>query len=363
MSDQHEADESLPNPAPDETARLLREGSRSKVPAWKRLLPPWAFSIGLHLFVLPFVLGITVVFADSLFVPTVWNEVRDERIGDDPHFNLLIARDSSVEQVQERVVPLAKVADVGPQPTPAKPVSTGPVVAAKTTAPSTSPVSTTTQPMPSASGGSLIRGIVISAQSGQITVSLVDGMQCTLQADENTQVFREGDYRFFALEGGIAGIAPKTSVTITTFVIDGKNMARVVSVGAPAQPQQPQAGSNGKPATERPKEVVPRGDQDSTSNGSAGSSPYGFLGVAFTAEGPGVKVRQVIPDTGAYAAGVKEGDVILGVNGEKTEKLEAFMAAIRRHETGDAVTLKIHRDDKDIELKVTLGKPPMPSVR
>jgi hypothetical protein len=76
MSDQPAADESLPTPPPDETARLMRGGSHSKVPAWKRLLPPWAFSVGLHLFLLPFVLGITVVFADSLFVPNEWNDVR-----------------------------------------------------------------------------------------------------------------------------------------------------------------------------------------------------------------------------------------------------------------------------------------------
>lgn len=33
----------LPTPTPDDTARLMREGSRSMVSAWKRLLP-WAFS-------------------------------------------------------------------------------------------------------------------------------------------------------------------------------------------------------------------------------------------------------------------------------------------------------------------------------
>ncbi len=39
-------------------------------------------------------------------MPMVWNEVRDERIGDDPHFNLLVDRDYPVEDVQENVVPL-----------------------------------------------------------------------------------------------------------------------------------------------------------------------------------------------------------------------------------------------------------------
>lgn len=140
MSEQPATDESLPNPTPDETSRLMREGSHSRVPWWKRLLPPWAFSIGLHLFLLPFVLVVTVTFADSLFVATVGEEVRSEQLANGLHSNLIVDRDYPVAEVHEKVVPLVKGTDEGPPGIRLAP--TGPVTGIKSPDPSVGPVST-----------------------------------------------------------------------------------------------------------------------------------------------------------------------------------------------------------------------------
>lgn len=97
----------------------------------------------------------------------------------------------------------------------------------------------------------------------------------------------------------------------------------------------------------------------STKGAAPAPSPTsGYLGVALDMEAPGVKVQEVLPDTGASKAGVKKGDQVVSVNGEKMENAEGFMAALQRLKAGDVVTLKVHRDDKDVELKATLGKRP-----
>jgi len=204
MCDQPQADESLPTPTPDETARLMREGSQSKVPAWKRLLPPWAFSIGLHLFVLPFVLGLTVVFADSLFVPTAWNDGPDEK-GDDVPYSLMIEdRDLPVEQVQEKAVPITKATD------------------------------------PDGKAAAEIRGKVIMAQwvaqtrtlLVQVLVGDASGSKAILlHCPEDTQVFREvgGGDSHRTVKISVRDILSDTSVRVLYEVQDGKNVAKVVA--------------------------------------------------------------------------------------------------------------------------------------
>lgn len=97
----------------------------------------------------------------------------------------------------------------------------------------------------------------------------------------------------------------------------------------------------------------------STKGAAPAPSPTsGYLGVALDTDAPGIKVQQVLDGTGAQKAGLKVGDQILAVNGEKMDGAEAFMGALQRLKAGDVVTLKIHRDEKDLELKATLGKRP-----
>jgi hypothetical protein len=129
MSDQSPPapDDSLPNPSPDETARLMREGGHSKLPWWKRLLPPWVFSIGLHLFVLPFVLGITVIFADQFCLPETMDWLSHQSNDDEgSSWQIDLEREYPVVEIREVTVaeenqgagssPRRKPAEAHPRP-------------------------------------------------------------------------------------------------------------------------------------------------------------------------------------------------------------------------------------------------------
>ncbi|MDT7868480.1 MAG: trypsin-like peptidase domain-containing protein [Candidatus Pacebacteria bacterium] len=68
--------------------------------------------------------------------------------------------------------------------------------------------------------------------------------------------------------------------------------------------------------------------------------------------------KAVIPNSPAERAGIKEGDLILEIDGEKITLQNTLAAAVRKKKVGDVVTLKIWRDGKILEIKVTLGKLP-----
>ena len=73
-----------------------------------------------------------------------------------------------------------------------------------------------------------------------------------------------------------------------------------------------------------------------------------------------MKVTRVIPGSPAQAAGIKEGDVLVAVNGVKfasnTEEKCATCEAMKDHWTpGTKVTYIISRDRKDITIEATLA--------
>jgi 2-alkenal reductase len=71
----------------------------------------------------------------------------------------------------------------------------------------------------------------------------------------------------------------------------------------------------------------------------------------------GVVVAKVEAGTPAAKAGVQEGDVILSFDGQKLDQ-DALTALLLKRKAGDTITLAILRDNKQIELKVTLGARP-----
>jgi serine protease Do len=83
-----------------------------------------------------------------------------------------------------------------------------------------------------------------------------------------------------------------------------------------------------------------------------------YLGVQFDVNAAGVKLEDVVAKSPAEKAGLKAGDQILALNGEEVESIEDFRALLTKRKPDDEITLKITRDDKEQELKATLGKPP-----
>jgi putative serine protease PepD len=91
---------------------------------------------------------------------------------------------------------------------------------------------------------------------------------------------------------------------------------------------------------------------------------HAYLGVATASstEGTeGAEVAEVVSGSPAAKAGLKQGDVITELEGEKIDSTEDLVAAIATHEPGDSVTMKFESDGKSSTVKVTLGTQPAES--
>jgi hypothetical protein len=69
---------------------------------------------------------------------------------------------------------------------------------------------------------------------------------------------------------------------------------------------------------------------------------------------PGVRVAGTMPDTAAAAAGIKEGDVIVGLAGDVIKSLGDYMTTLSKHKAGDKIKVDIIRDKQKIQLEATL---------
>jgi len=96
--------------------------------------------------------------------------------------------------------------------------------------------------------------------------------------------------------------------------------------------------------SERPPEEVPEME----------IRPY--LGVRYETVEEGARIVQVTPDSPADQADLREGDLILAVDGAPVgEGNPDLTARILQHEPGDTVELRVQRGDRQLELEVTLG--------
>lgn len=75
--------------------------------------------------------------------------------------------------------------------------------------------------------------------------------------------------------------------------------------------------------------------------------------------GEGVRVTRVALDSPAYAAGVKPGDEILSINGERIETFED-MRVIVRARIGSEIAMRVRRDGEEITLKMVPREDPPP---
>lgn len=69
----------------------------------------------------------------------------------------------------------------------------------------------------------------------------------------------------------------------------------------------------------------------------------------------GVVVQDVEKDGPAEEAGIKSGDVITEVDGEKITSTSDLTSQFAGHKEGDVVTLSVYRDGKTLKIDVTLG--------
>ncbi|MDD5458327.1 MAG: DegQ family serine endoprotease [Phycisphaerae bacterium] len=72
----------------------------------------------------------------------------------------------------------------------------------------------------------------------------------------------------------------------------------------------------------------------------------------------GVLVAEVVPDSAADKGGIKQGDVIVEVDGRKVEKADSFRNAIALLKPGTEIALTVLRDGEEKEISIELAERP-----
>lgn len=89
---------------------------------------------------------------------------------------------------------------------------------------------------------------------------------------------------------------------------------------------------------------------------SPGGNPRAFLGVVSEKTDKGVKLTEVVEESAAAKAGLKEGDIITKVNTTAISSEEQLSETIRQFKPEDVVDITYLRDGKEKKVKATLGK-------
>ncbi|MDD5589949.1 MAG: trypsin-like peptidase domain-containing protein [Candidatus Portnoybacteria bacterium] len=77
---------------------------------------------------------------------------------------------------------------------------------------------------------------------------------------------------------------------------------------------------------------------------------------AFITRGENPTDLAVVPGSGADKAGLKESDIILEAEGQKIDNDNPLNKIIQKYKVGDTLNMKILRDGKEQEIRVTLGE-------
>jgi len=98
----------------------------------------------------------------------------------------------------------------------------------------------------------------------------------------------------------------------------------------------------------------------------SGKAEHAFLGVSTrdtvaqdgSAKRAGAQIAAVTSGTPAANAGIKQGDVVVAVDGDPVDSSTALVAQVRERTAGEKVTLTILRDGKRQDVQVTLAVKP-----
>ena len=76
----------------------------------------------------------------------------------------------------------------------------------------------------------------------------------------------------------------------------------------------------------------------------------------------GARVEEVTPGYCAEAAGVKAGDIIVGLGGHKVENITDLTRALRKFKAGDTTEIVVFRSGAEVKLTITLDEKPNNTV-
>ncbi len=152
--------------------------------------------------------------------------------------------------------------------------------------------------------------------------------------------------QFAFIEQGIPAIQLFTGATEnyhrptdTYDKIDGKGLVKVATV---AKEVVEYLGNRENPMTYTGKAHNP--NQTTVPNKSSRSVTTGSV-PAFDYTGTGVKIGGIVPDSPAGKAGLKVGDIIVALDGEKTDDLKAYSDLLKKHSPGDKVKITFLRNN------------------
>jgi serine protease Do len=83
-----------------------------------------------------------------------------------------------------------------------------------------------------------------------------------------------------------------------------------------------------------------------------------YLGFQVAPNAKDCTIGDVYPDSPASRAGLKAGDVITSVDGEKLNNFGELMQMLSNRRPGDQLTLEVKREDRTLTIKVTVGRQP-----
>lgn len=84
----------------------------------------------------------------------------------------------------------------------------------------------------------------------------------------------------------------------------------------------------------------------------------GYLGVQFKLDNGKIVIQEIVGDSPAEKAGIKQGDIIEKFGDTVPTDLHMFVDEVGKQKPGEKVTLLITRDGKEVKLTVTIGKRP-----
>ncbi len=158
-----------------------------------------------------------------------------------------------------------------------------------------------------------------------------------------------------------------SALTVALMAIPGSSAGRTSAYGSAPQEAAPRAEARGH-ALQIVEAAPFDGDDDMQVFVSSGGS---WLGVGITEVTPdkvkelklpaerGVVLGKIVPDGPVAKAGLKEGDVITEINGQRVEGTDQFRRMIREIPSGRSAQFSVWRDGRSQAVALTLGKSEM----
>lgn len=82
-----------------------------------------------------------------------------------------------------------------------------------------------------------------------------------------------------------------------------------------------------------------------------------FIGVRLDFTTPRARIDEIMPGLGAEKAGLRPGDVILALNGNRVKRSEELVQNLRAYREGQTVQLRVQREDQEFDTSVQMAIP------